>query len=138
MSQERAPASSSTLRVAAAVAILFGIASVVSGGRVLLDVGAARAEAGAYVPFVLWFNFVAGFAYVAAGAGLWLGRAWGARLSLTLAGLTALTYAAFGVHVALGGAFEGRTVVAMAVRTALWTLIAVLACKQLQSSKERA
>lgn len=138
MSQERAPASSSTLRVAAAVAILFGIASVVSGGRVLLGVGAARAEAGAYVPFVLWFNFVAGFAYVAAGAGLWLGRAWSAWLSVTLAGLTALTYAAFGVHVALGGAFEGRTVVAMAVRTALWTLIAVLACIQPQSSKERA
>lgn len=138
MSPARAPASSSTLRVAAAVAILFGIASVVSGGRVLLGVGAARAEAGAYVPFVVWFNFVAGFAYVAAGAGLWLGRVWGARLSVTLAGLTALTYAAFGVHVALGGAFEGRTVVAMAVRTALWTLIAVLACKQLQSSKERA
>ena len=31
---------------------------------------AARAAAGQFMPFVLWFNFIAGFAYVVAGVGL--------------------------------------------------------------------
>ena len=31
----------------------------------------ARRAAGAIVPFVLWFNFIGGFAYVACGLGLW-------------------------------------------------------------------
>ena len=59
-----------TLRIAALVAVVFGIATVFSGGRVLFGPEAARVAAGAVVPFVLWFNFVAGFAYVLAGVGL--------------------------------------------------------------------
>lgn len=129
MPPERARASAPTLRVAAAVAVLFGVATVLSGGRVLFGSEAARAGAGAYVPFVLWFNFGAGFFYVVTGAGLWLGKSWGARLAVAVAALTAVTYAAFGAHIALGGAFEVRTVIAMSVRTALWAGIAALACK---------
>ncbi len=34
----------------------------------LFDGEAARTAAGAYVPLVLWFNFIAGFAYVITGA----------------------------------------------------------------------
>ncbi len=33
---------------------------------------AARVAAGNFVPFVVWFNFLAGFVYVAAGVELWL------------------------------------------------------------------
>lgn len=119
------------LRAAAVVAVLFGLATVASGGRVLFGAEGARAGAGAVVPFVLWFNFAAGFAYVAAGAGLWRRARWSARLSAAIAALTALVYAAFGAHVALGGAFERRTAVAMALRTAVWTFIAWLACRKL-------
>ena len=43
-----------------------------------LDPGAARQAAGHYVPFVLWFNFLAGFAYIVAGVGLWMRRRWAA------------------------------------------------------------
>ena len=56
--------------VAALVALVFGALTVTSGGKVLFGSEATRAAAGAYVPFVLWFNFLAGFAYVAAGVGL--------------------------------------------------------------------
>ena len=56
------------LRFAALVAVLFGAATVASGGNVIFGSGAAAA--GSYVPFVVWFNFLAGFVYVAAGIGL--------------------------------------------------------------------
>jgi len=113
------------LRLAAGVAVLFGAATVVSGGNVLFGSGAAAA--GNYVPFVVWFNFVAGFFYIAAGIGLWRRRRWAAWLALALAVLTGLALAAFGWHVATGGAFEVRTVAAMTLRTLVWTAIAALA-----------
>tara|TARA_R110002110_G_scaffold239506_1_gene455438 strand:- start:59 stop:493 length:435 start_codon:yes stop_codon:yes gene_type:complete len=37
-------------------------------------------SAGHYGPFVVWFNFLAGFAYVVAGFGLWFRRRWAAGL----------------------------------------------------------
>lgn len=113
------------VKAAAAVAVLFGVATVVSGGRVLFGDGAA--QAGNFVPFVLWFNFLAGFVYVAAGIGLWLRRRWAPIVALVLALLTALVFAAFGAHILGGGAFEVRTVAAMTLRTLVWVSIAVLA-----------
>ena len=113
------------LRLAAAVAVLFGAATVASGASVLFGSGAAAA--GNYVPFVVWFNFLAGFAYVAAGVGLWLGRRWAAGLAIALAALNALAFAALALHIAGGGAFEARTVAAMTLRTAVWVAIAALA-----------
>ncbi len=54
------------------VAVAFGLLTIKEGGTILFGGEAARAAAGNYVPFVLWFNFLAGFAYVVAGIGLWL------------------------------------------------------------------
>ena len=112
------------LRAAALVAVLFGAATVASGGSVLFGSGAAAA--GNVVPFVVWFNVLAGFAYVVAGAGLWLRRPWAALLALAIAALTALAFAALGVHIAAGGAYETRTLAAMTLRTLLWAGIAAL------------
>ncbi len=110
----------------------FGIATVVSGGRVLFGPEAVRAAAGQVVPFVLWFNFLAGFAYLAAAVGLWRARRWAAPLSLAIAAATALVFLAFGIHVLRGGAFENRTVAAMSLRTVLWAAIAVAAWRGLE------
>ena len=115
--------------VAALVALAFGALTMVSGGRVLFGPEAVRLAAGNYVPFVLWFNFLAGFAYIAAGVGLSLWRRWATWLALGIAVATLLVFAAFGVHVALGGAFEPRTVAAMTLRTAFWAAIAALALR---------
>ncbi len=109
------------------VAIGFGLLTIRAGGTVLVGSAAARSAAGHYVPFVLWFNFLAGFAYVVAGVGLWLERRWAAWLAVVVAAATALVFAAFGVHVLAGGAYELRTVVAMSLRTLVWTAIAVVA-----------
>ena len=85
------------------LAIGFGLLTLREGGAVLFFDGAARQAAGHYVPFVLWFNFLAGFAYVVAGVG---------------------------VHVLLGGAWDPRTPVAMTLRTLVWAGIASLAWRR--------
>jgi hypothetical protein len=118
---------SRTLRLLAFVAIAFGLLTVLSGGRALFGSAESRAAMGATVGFVLWFNFSAGFAYVLAGLGLWRRRSWAAWLALALAAGTALVAAAFALHVARGGAYEMRTVGALALRLAFWTITGGLA-----------
>jgi hypothetical protein len=113
------------------VAIAFGVLTIRVGGMTLRGDAAAVAAAGNYVPFVLWFNFVAGFAYVIAGAGLWMQQRWAVWLAVAIAAATALTFAAFGVHVLYGGAYEQRTVIAMSLRTLVWAVIAAIAWRRL-------
>jgi hypothetical protein len=125
------PQTSWPLRIAAIIAVAFGALTVVSGGAALFGGPEARAAVGDAVPFVLWFNFLAGFAYVAAGIGLWLRQPWAARLALLIALATLAVFAAFGVHIATGGAYEPRTVGAMTLRTLVWLAIAVLARRML-------
>lgn len=103
----------------------FGAMTIYSGGSVLFGDGAARTAAGSYVPFVLWFNFFAGFAYLIAAVGLFKMRPWAVQVSLAIAVLSWAVFAAFGIHVIDGGAFEARTVAAMTLRSSLWTAIAV-------------
>lgn len=117
------------------LAVAFGLLTIKEGGTILFGGEAARAAAGHYVPFVLWFNFIAGFAYVVAGVGLWLRRSWAVGLAIAIALATAFTFAAFGVHVAYGGAFEMRTVAAMSLRTLVWATIAAIAWRGLLRTK---
>lgn len=115
--------------VAAIVAVGFGVLTVISGGSALFGSAAARAAVGDAVPFVLWFNFLSGFVYVLAGVGLFLWTRWGAQLSALLAVAILVVFAAFGWHVASGGAFEMRTVAAMILRSGMWVAIAIAACR---------
>ena len=111
------------LRIAAAIAVAFGMLTIMEGGTVLFGSEAARVAAGHYVSFVLWFNFLAGFVYVVAGAGLWAHRRWAVWLALSLVVGTVTVFAAFGIHILLGGAFEMRTMAAMSLRTTVWAVI---------------
>ncbi len=119
------------LVAASLVAILFGLATIRAGGLVLLGDEAARQAAGRYVGFVLWFNFIAGFFYVIAGAGLWARRRWAARLAVVIAASTLLVFAAFGLYMASGGGWEMRTVAAMTLRSLIWALIALVAWRRI-------
>lgn len=114
-------------RWALAVAVfagVFGLLSLKSGGEVLFVDGAGRAAAGNYLPFVVWFNFLAGFAYIAGAAGLALWRSWIRPLAFVIAVLTMAVFIAFGVHILMDGAYEARTVGAMILRSLLWLGIA--------------
>jgi uncharacterized membrane protein len=108
------------------IAVAFGVMTIKSGGSVLFFEGEARRAAGNYVDFVLWFNFIAGFFYVGTGIGIWLEKSWALAASITIVVLTLLVFGAFGFHVFLGGEYEQRTVVAMSLRTLVWTAIVVI------------
>lgn len=114
------------LKAAGAIGLVFGLLTIFSGGMALFGGEAARAAVGNAVPFVLWFNFIAGFFYVLAGLGLLLNRSWAVWLSIAIAVATVLVLAAFGLHVAGGGLYEMRTVGAMLLRTVVWAIIAVV------------
>lgn len=117
--------------IIAVIAILFGLLTVKSGGAVLFVDGIARADAGNYVPFVLWFNFLAGFAYVLAGVGLFLQKNWAAWMSILIAVATIVIFALFGFHILNEGAYEVRTVAAMSLRTVVWLSIAMMAYRKI-------
>ncbi len=111
--------------IAAAIAIVFGALTVFSGGQVLFGSSAARTAAGNVVPFVLWFNFLSGFAYLAVGLGLVLRKPWASTLAVVLACSIVAVFALFGWHVIQGGAYEMRTVGAMVLRATVWIGIAL-------------
>ena len=113
-----------TFKIMSLIAIIFGLVTIKSGGMVLFTAGEAHQAAGEYVPFVLWFNFLAGFAYITAGIGLWLQRSWAVLFAMVIAVFTLLVFSALGVHIYAGGAYEMRTIGAMSMRSIIWMGIA--------------
>ena len=87
------------------------------------------------MPFGLWFNFGAGFAYVVCGRGLWKRQRWSVPLAVFIAVATGLVFAAFGVHASSGGAYEARTVGAMVLRSLVWIAIAIVARQTMRAFK---
>lgn len=124
--------------VAAVVAVSVGLVTIGSGGSVLLGNEEVVRAAGDYVAFVVWFNALAGFAYVAAGIGLWLRRPWAVGLALAIAALSLVVLAALLAHIALGGPYELRTLIAMMVRTAMWAAIAAVAYLLIWNGRDQA
>jgi len=113
------------------IAVVFGLLTLKESGAVLFGNAGARAAAGNYIPFVVWFNFLAGFAYVAAGIGLFMQRRWAMWLAIAIAVSTALASAALGVSILSGTPFEQRTAFAMGLRTVVWVTIAGVAWRRL-------
>jgi uncharacterized membrane protein len=122
---------------AAILAVAFGLLTLREGGGVLFGDEARRQAAGHYVPFVLWFNFLAGFAYIVAGIALAVRARWAAHLALGIAAATLAVFAAFGWYVVTGGAYELRTVIAMTLRSTVWLAIALVAYRFVPPSGKR-
>lgn len=120
----------------AIIAVIFGLLTIISGGRTLFD-AEAQQLAGNYVAFVLWFNFVAGFAYVIAGIGLWFQQRWSIWFSFAIATATLLIFAAFGLQIWRGGSYEIRTVAAMGLRALTWLAISAVAYAKLANRERR-
>jgi cation transport ATPase len=124
------------VRIAAVAAAVFGALTVVTGALALFGGAQAQAAVGNAVPFVLWFNFLAGFAYVAAAIGIWRGLRWGAWTAVALAVLTAVVALVFGVHVMGGAAYEMRTVGALSLRVVFWVAISAIAMRSLPATPQ--
>jgi len=112
---------------------LFGAVTLKSGGEVLFIDGVGRKAAGNYVPFVVWFNFLAGFVYIAGAAGLVMWRAWIIGLAFAIAMMTIVVFIGLGFHIMLGGAFEERTIAAMGLRSLVWMGIALVVRTKMRS-----
>jgi hypothetical protein len=112
--------------LAGGLAVAFGLVTIVEGGSVLFGDPAARAGAGNIVPFVLMFNFGAGFVYVLGGFAALLQRRWAVWIARAVAISTLLVFAAFGIHVLFGGAYELRTLAAMTLRSGFWVAQALV------------
>jgi len=106
------------------IAVVFGLVTIKAGGSVLFIDGEARQAAGNYVDFVLWFNFFAGFFYVITGIAIYFKKAWATKAAISIATLTVVVFAAFGLHIFNGGGYEQRTVYAMTLRSLIWIGIA--------------
>ena len=111
-----------TLIILSLLAVIFGLVTLKSGAFALFGGAAGEQFAGKYVPLVLWFNFAAGFFYVAAGLGIYLRKKWAVNLAKYLAFSTIFVFAGLGVFIFSGGEYEIRTVGAMIVRSAFWVL----------------
>lgn len=111
------------LRMAGAAAAVFGVMTVVSGGTVLFGGDQLSRLAGNVVSFVLWFNFLAGFAYVMTGIGLLFARGWARWMAIAILIGTAIVLCAFLVYVSQGGPHETRTLVALIFRTGFWAIV---------------
>jgi len=116
------------MRILAVAAGLFGLLTLISGGRVLFGPEEARIAAGAYMPFVVWFNFLAGFAYIVAAWAMWQGRPWACALAGGIAAATVVVFAIFGFKAMTGTPFEMRTVGAMTLRSGFWLIAALVLC----------
>lgn len=121
-----------TLRIFSLIAMVFGLLTLTEGGTVIFDIGSTRQTAGNVVPYVLWFNFLSGFFYIAAGIGLWMQKRWALYLSVAVLISIVIAYIFFGIHVLSGGPYETRTVYAMALRTFLWGVISIVSYKKMR------
>jgi len=122
--------------VIAVVAIVFGVLTIKSGGDVLFWSEEARIAAGNYVPFVLWFNFVSGFFYIMAGIALLMRQSWVVYLAgaILLGIITVFTALGLNIYIA-DMPYEPRTIVAMVLRAAVWTVITFLSYKVFQHER---
>jgi len=116
----------------AGVAVLFGVATVIAGARVL-----AGADPG-YVVFrpLLAYNTAMGFAYVIAGVLAWRTTRLGRIAAGAIFALNALVLAAVGYLYVAGHAVAVESVRAMALRTVVW-LVLWLALGWVQRAESR-
>ncbi len=130
----RAHPGNRALQIAAFVAIVFGALTVFAGGRALF---ASDAAIGDVVPFVLRFNFMAGFVYILAGVGLLRQERSSVWISLAILAVTFLVMAALGIYIQQGGAYETRTLAAMTLRIVVWAVISRIAWVHIRQAQAR-
>lgn len=73
---------------------------------------------------------------ILAGAGLLRRRRWAVYASLSVAISTILVFAAFAVHIIGGGAFEMRTIGALAIRALFWIAVTMVSMRAMKSTPD--
>jgi hypothetical protein len=103
-------------RAVAIVAVIFGLATVLAGGRVL-----SGADPG-YVVFrpLLIFNTAMGAAYIATAIVIWRSLRWGRYAAAGIFGLNLLALGAILLLYGTGSAVAVDSLGAMSLRTVVW------------------
>jgi hypothetical protein len=112
------------IRPTALAAAALGALTIISGGLVLFGPETAQRAAGDAVPFVLIFNFVAGFAYLVGAAALWQNHRAARWIAQAIGIATLVVLASFAVTALTGAPVELRTALALPFRAAFWLVIA--------------
>lgn len=107
-------------RLSAAAALLFGLATIAAGGRVLLGLG----DPGyGIVRPVLLFNTLMGVVYVVAARRIHRSLQDGRRIALLVTAANTLVLGAVVAYAASGGTVARETLTAMTARTLVWAAI---------------
>lgn len=109
------------LGLAGAVAVLFGLATLVAGSRVLLGTDPGYVV---YRPLLV-YNTIMGVAYLAAGVAIWRGLRGGVYPAATIFVLNLSVLVGVTILRSRGGAIAEDSLRAMTLRTLVWLVIAL-------------
>lgn len=110
-------------RIAALLAFVIGLLTIVEGGIVLLGL---ETKPYPVLPWLLRYNVAMGFVSLGAGHGLWRGQRWAKTLSRIIRNCHGIVFLwLVGMHL-LGMAVAVNSIGAMLFRTAIWTGINVM------------
>ena len=110
-------------RIAAVVAVIFGLATVIAGGRVRM--GYSEPGYVVYQPLLI-YNTVMGFVYVAAGAAIWYNLHRGRYAAFAIFALNLIVLGGVFFLYASGGAIAVDSLRAMTLRTSVWFVLSLV------------
>ncbi|NTW66896.1 MAG: hypothetical protein HGB21_11430 [Nitrospirae bacterium] len=105
-------------RLAALLALVIGLLTIVEGGIVLLGL---ETKPYPVLPWLLRYNVAMGFVSLAAGLGLWREQGWAGTLSRMVLACHGLVLLMLLVMHLLGMTVAVNSIMAMLFRTAIWT-----------------
>ena len=120
------------LRAMAVVAVAFGLLTIRSGGTTLFGGPPPGNRPAPMCPSFSGSTSPPASRMSLPASGSGCSGGWAVWLAAAIAAATLLVFAAFGVHVLSGGAYETRTVAAMTLRSVVWLAIAWLAARRVR------
>jgi uncharacterized protein YacL len=113
-------------KIAALVAVVFSLLTIVEGAQVLL--GITQPDYVVHTPLLI-YNVVMGFVGLLVGVVLWINHGWSLRLTTMVVGAHIIVLLIVGVIYLSGVAIALHSVNAMAIRSAIWAAITLVAWK---------
>lgn len=112
------------------VLALFAVVTLFMSSSVIFGWFGIREMEGNYVPIVVWANLVASVLYLLSAYLAVMGKSKSGYPLMVALIILILAYIAFGIHISSGGAYETKTIGAMAFRIIL-TSVFLLTHKQI-------
>lgn len=105
----------------------FGGLTIFMSGSVIFDLFGIRAKEGNFVPFIVWTNFFAGWAYWVAAYGFVKEKKWTFGILISFLVILIGAFIGLKMHIEAGGIYEERTVKAMMFRMGVTATMAIVA-----------